>query len=269
MLLLPATPDRKALRIELALITVLIAAVFISIPLSLGRIGLSWDSLNHHIYLGWIAESGRFDLDYMAAGGQAAQYPYLYWPVYKLAISGASGIQAGVVLALLHVLAVPPVWLVARSLLPGCGWGAAASRACAVLLGFMSAVPLKTLESTGNDFLAAIPVLWAIALSLQCVTGEGGAKRATCAGILAGAATSAKFTNGPLVALLPILFLFPGIPVAQRIRMAALLIGGEVFSFAATYAVWGWHMWVVFGNPVFPFGESVFEPLRHSLGWKP
>jgi hypothetical protein len=42
-------------------------------------------------------------------------------------------------------------------------------RVAAVLLAFMSAVPLKMLESTGNDLLAAAPFLWAVALAFQAI----------------------------------------------------------------------------------------------------
>ena len=67
---------------------ILLAAwlVFISVPISLGGIGLSWDGLNHQMYLGWVADRPRFDKDYMAASMQSYQFPYLYWPLYKLAI---------------------------------------------------------------------------------------------------------------------------------------------------------------------------------------
>ena len=88
------------LRWEWFFIFLLATVVFVSIPLSLGEIGISWDALNHHIYLGWTAEHPRFDKDFVAAGYQAYQFPYLYWPVYKLAAGGWSGAAAGVVLAL-------------------------------------------------------------------------------------------------------------------------------------------------------------------------
>ena len=159
-------------RWEFSLILFAMWLVFISVPLYLGRIGLSWDGLNHQIYLGWVANSPRFDRDYMAASLQSYQFPYLYWPVYKLAISGASGMTAGVVLSTLHLIAVPPVWMVSKALIPGKDLLCIALRSAAVALAFMSAVPLKTLEATGNDLLAAAPMLWAIAIAFKAIAFE-------------------------------------------------------------------------------------------------
>ena len=65
-------------------------AAFFWIALSQGGIGLSWDALNHHIYLGWMVAHPRLDMDFLAAGYQSFQYPLLYWPAYTLAVSGAS-----------------------------------------------------------------------------------------------------------------------------------------------------------------------------------
>ena len=162
---------------EFSIILFAMWLVFISIPLFLGQIGLSWDAMNHQIYLGWVADSSRFDKDYMAASLQSYQFPYLYWPVYKLAISGFSGMAAGLVLSTLHLIAVPPVWMVAKAVIPGTDVQSAVFRGAAVILAFMSAVPLQTLAVTGNDLLAAAPLLWAVAIVFRmnrlCQRGHG------------------------------------------------------------------------------------------------
>src|SRR5206468_634433 len=41
---------------ELGGITLLAWLALASIPFALGGIGLGWDALNHHIYLGWVAQ---------------------------------------------------------------------------------------------------------------------------------------------------------------------------------------------------------------------
>src|SRR5205085_1893927 len=111
----PDTPGALSLRREFWIVWFLGALAMALIPVYLGGIGLSWDALNHHIYLGWVAEHPRLTQDFAAASYQAYQFPYLYWPAYRLAASGASGVTAGVVLALLQSLAIPPAWLVARA----------------------------------------------------------------------------------------------------------------------------------------------------------
>ncbi|MGE4240227.1 hypothetical protein [Ramlibacter sp.] len=256
------------LRFELLAVMAVATAVFLSVPLTMGRLGLGWDTLNHHIYLGWMAENGRQFHDYFAAGGQSAQFPWLYWPVYKLAVSGASGVVAGSVLALLHLVTVPPVWMVARTLIPGENLQAAIFRACAVALAFMSAVPLKTLEATGNDLLAAAPFLWSFALALASFGQARPGRRAFWAGVLGGVAVAFKLSNGPLVVLVPLVFLFAPHAWSVRARTIAAFCAGSVAGFLVTYGPWGYDMWRLFGNPVFPFADGAFALLRDAVGWR-
>ncbi|HSV45490.1 MAG TPA: hypothetical protein VLJ58_06835, partial [Ramlibacter sp.] len=139
------------IRWELVLTAVVGALAFMSVPLSLGHIGLSWDALNHHIYLGWIAEHPRFDRDHQAALYQGYLFPYVYWPAYKLASMGASGLVAGIVLALLQATIVPAVWKIANACIPGTTWFDLGMRAIAVAMAFMSCVVLSMLDTTSND----------------------------------------------------------------------------------------------------------------------
>src|SRR5438093_7895821 len=89
------TPVRRD--VGLALLTALL--LFVSVPLAYGSLGLSWDALNHHFYLGWTALHPRFDLDVDPAHSQVYQYPYLYLPLYLLAAPGATGVPACMALA--------------------------------------------------------------------------------------------------------------------------------------------------------------------------
>ncbi len=258
---------------ELVAVTLLMWLIFISIPLYLGRVGLGWDGLNHQIYLGWVADAARFDKDYMAASLQAYQFPYLYWPVYKLAMLGVNGLTAGIVLATLHVLAVPPVWMIAKSMIPGGELFDTGLRVAGVILGFMSAVPLKTLEATGNDFLAAVPTLWAIALAFKVVVHVPKADQIYPArlilwsGLLAGIAVACKLSNGPLVVLLPVfLLLFAG-TWQERVKLALISMFSTLAGFIVVYGYWGYQLWAMFGNPLFPFYDGYLEPVRVYLGW--
>jgi hypothetical protein len=250
-------------------IYVLGALCFIAIPLFLGHLGISWDALNHHFYLGWSAEHSRLSFDYLPAGYQTYQYPYLYWPVYKLAFAGASGATAGVVLAILNTSALPPVWMISRSCIPGRDAFSAGMRVTAVLLAFLSGVVLSLFDATSNDLLAGIPLIWAYALALHPI-GEvraGGMRYATLSGAAAGIAVAFKLSNGPLAIVLPLLWLWPAGSPMRRIGRSIAAGLALLASYTLFYGYWGWELWTHFGNPIYPMYDDWFAPLRELSGW--
>lgn len=260
---------RWIVRTEPWIVMVLGVLAFVAIPIWLGRVGISWDAVNHHFYLGWTAEHPRFDKDYLAASYQAYQYPYLYWPVYKLAMLGTSGTVAGVVLALLHATAIPAAWLIARSCIPGEDLFAAGMRALAVLLAFLTAAVLSLFDATSNDLMAGIPLLWAYALALGPVAQPSvpALRFAVGSGVLAGMAVAFKLSNGPLALMLPILWLWA--PGTLGARLGRCLLAGlaVLASCALFYGYWGWQLWTHFGNPIYPLYDGSFAALRELVGW--
>lgn len=259
--------------IEALVICALAWMALAAIPFGFGGIGITWDGLNHHIYLGWTAERARFDRDVLAASFQVFQFPYANWPLYKLAVSGWSGVAAGVALATIQWLAVPAVWLIARACIPGLGWYESAFRALAVLLAFSSGLVLSLFDSTANDLIAAVPLIWAIALSLGPINAEGPATRAETAaivfaGLLAGASVALKLSNGPLAVLLPLLWWFAQ-PPGRRVRFVVIGCIATGAGFTLAYAHWAWLVWQYAGDPVYPFCHACFAPLRDLLHWQP
>lgn len=255
---------------ELAFIVALIWLTLASIPLLLGGIGLSWDGLNHHIYLGWVADQPRFDRDFLAASYQSYTYPYLYWPAYKLFAAGASGTVAGLVLVSLHVLVLPALWLIARVCVPGTGWYAVGMRSAAVLLGISGQLFLSLLDNTANDGLAAIPFVWAVALALSGTSADlrpnwlTTSRCVALSGLLGGLSVAFKFSNGPIALVLPLLWLPCGTGWRQRTMNVALGCICTLVGFGLAYGYWGMLLWRHFGNPVYPFELGWLAPMR---GW--
>jgi hypothetical protein len=263
----------RLLRWELPFVGVFAWLAFISIPLSLGEIGISWDALNHQIYLGWTAGHSRFDLDFLAASYQSYQFPYLYWPFYKLSASGLSGEWSGAVLATLSWLAVPPVWMIAWTCMPGSQWFDACMRLLAVVLAFMSVLVLSLFDSTSNDLLAAIPFVWAFAWALAALGSDQPRKLSArnavlLSGFLAGVSVACKLSNGPLAILLPGVWMLSAPTFKTKVLNSVL--GGitTVAGFVLAYGYWGWQLWIHFGNPIYPFYDQWFAPLRDVLGWQ-
>jgi hypothetical protein len=263
-----------SLRTELLSVTLVGWLAFVAIPLSLGQMGLSWDALNHHIYLGWTAESPRFARDYLAASFQSYQFPYLYWPVYKLAAAGVSGQVAGVVLATLNAAAIPAVWMIANSCIPGRLWSDAVLRVLAVALAFSSVLLLSMFDSTSNDLLSTVPLAWSVAMGLLAMepapdTGISPIRAVLVSGALAGISVACKLSNGPIAVLVPLLWMGARARMSERIRLAVAGGVAAALAFAVAYGYWGWQLWVAVGNPVYPFGDGYFEPLRRWANWLP
>lgn len=260
------------LRWEGALVCLLAWAGLLAIPLSLGELGLGWDALNHHIYLGWNAGAHRLGQDLLGAGYQSFQYPYLYWPVYAMAAAGWSGQAAGTVLATLHLVAVWPVWMLARACMPGAALFDVVMRGMAVALALLSGVVLSAFGSSMNDVLAAAPLVWALALAIEPVArasvlpAAAVRRYALVSGLCAGVAVAFKLSNGFLVVLLPGLWWLAGRHWRWRFEAVVLGSAGALAGFALAYGPWAWALWRHFGNPVFPFYDWWFAPLRAGLG---
>lgn len=244
----------------------------LAIPVSLGGLGLGWDALNHHIYLGWTAEQHRFDLDFLGAGFQSFQSPYLYWPVYKMAASGWTGLSAGAVLASLHIVVVWPVWMLARACVPGSSFFHLAMRVLAVALALASSVVLSAFGSSMNDVLAAAPLVWAVALVVGPiargeVAGTTARRNVALSGVCAGLAVGLKLSNGPLAACMPALWWLYARDLRSRVQTTSLGVLGASAGFFLGYGHWGWLLWKEFGNPVYPFHGQWFALLRLWLGY--
>lgn len=248
---------KPALIAELALLALVAAVLGALIPLSSGYFAWSWDALNHHIYLGMTAENPRWDLDVIPASSQTYQYPYLYWPAYRLSLLSGSGAWLGALWSAFQaVMLLLPVWWISLRLLPpeAGAWQPAVHRAAACALAFMNAVVLIGLETTASDVLAAVPLLWAVALGLAPRATQS---QAWLVSALWGLSVACKLSNG---LFLPLLFFWWWQREAPYLRWqrGAALAGGACLGFGLPYAPWGLALWRLTGNPFHPFLGQFF-----------
>ncbi|MBK1614427.1 hypothetical protein CKO44_13205 [Rubrivivax gelatinosus] len=246
----------RALALEAFVLTLLAALAAASIPLATGYFSWSWDALNHHVYLGLVAQSPRWDLDVVAASYQGYQYPYLYWPIYRLALWTGSGAAAGALWSAFQAaMVVPPVWLIGRRLMPdAAGWQGVALRSLSCALAVASTVILIGVETSANDLLAAVPLLWAIALMLR---PGAGSRSAAVAAALWGVAAAFKLSNAIYLPVLLLWWWTPHKPWFPPRRGLAIALGAAL-GFGLAYAPWGWQLWRLTGNPFYPFFGSWF-----------
>jgi hypothetical protein len=250
------------MRVEAILLSAIFSGLLMLLPILGGGMGLSWDAINHQIYLGWIADRARFDLDVWAAATQSFQYPYLYWPAYKLYSSGASAMEAGIVLAALQCICVPAVWMLARTCVPEHSWFGTSMRAIAMAMAFASSVVLSMFNSTANDLLSAIPLIWGIAIASMIFVNDE-EKRVTMrhyllAGALCGISVAFKLSNGPIAVSAPLLLMLK--INGKRVNVAGVfaVYAALLLSFGIVYGPWGWALATRFGNPIFPLFNSIF-----------
>jgi hypothetical protein len=248
----------RALWFELLALTCLVAVLAAAVILSAGEWAWSWDALNHHIYLGMIAESPRWQLDVLAASAQGYQYPYLYWPVYRISLLPLSGAQSGAIWSAFQaMLLLPPVWLASRYLLPpqGSATQAIFERIAACMLAASSLVVLAAITTTANDPIASVPLLWAFAIMVtpQPVSG----RRAAWAAALWGVSAAFKWSNCLALPLL-LLWWWNGERPGLGLRRAALMALAATAGFVVAYAPWGWQLWRHTGNPFHPHFSGLF-----------
>lgn len=247
----------RALWLEMLAVCAGAAAFAAAVPLYAGTWAWSWDALNHHVYLGYIAENPRWHLDVVAASVQSFQYPYLYWPVYRLSLLPIPGSQTGAIWgAILAILLTAPLWVASKRLLSaGAGvWQARFDRVMACALALSGIVVMAALNTTANDPLATVPLLWAIAIM---AVPSPSSRRAGLASALWGAATAFKLSNGLALPLLLLWWWAPGLP-GWWWRRAVAIAAGASLGYAVAYAPWGWQLWREFGNPFYPLFGWLF-----------
>jgi hypothetical protein len=86
-------------------------------------------------------------------------------------------------------------------------------------------------------------------------------------GLLAGIGVAFKLSNGPIAILLPLLWCFAAKDLRARIVEAGWGCIALLCGFVLAYGYWGALLWQHFGNPMYPFYDSLFAPVRSALGW--
>ncbi len=169
------------------------------------------------------------------------------------------------ILALLHFVLIPPVWGIAKVLIPGEGWEYSVLRIAGVTLSFSSILILKAFEVPGNDLLSCAPLLYAVDLALKHVgastlmstapTQTSSGSGVIVAGLLAGLSVAFKLSNGFAAVFLPLILLWgpQGSTLIARVKSMAGCAVAITMGFVLSYGYWGYLLYREFGSPLFPF----------------
>ncbi|HEX3914566.1 MAG TPA: hypothetical protein VHW71_13745 [Steroidobacteraceae bacterium] len=220
---------------------------------------MAWDLLHYHFYSGFSALNNRFDQDYFAAGPNSYFNPYAYVPFYLLAKSDLSGLAVGSILAVFHSTVL---WLTYEL---ACRVSPSQDRTkrfffgvCVTVLTFMNPIYLQQIGSSFADITTAGLVLGGWLLLVQAVLRPR-MKLVILAAILLGFSATLKPTNGLYALSAFFLVAFVPLPIIGRIRTLFYFGATLGASFVLASAPWSYRLARMFGNPMFPLLNNVFQ----------
>lgn len=244
-----------------------LAAFAIALPIFFGLLSVyhgqddNWDLRNYHRYNPYALVHGKIGVDLAPAQWQSYFNPALdmvYYVLGKLMPAPLVGFAMGA----LHGLNLLMVLALARHLLaavaqPGWRLPLLLTLAACCSPGFLS-----ELGNTMGDNMAALPVLAALLLLVaqwQRLLRPGALPVLVGAGLLVGAATGLKLTNAMYALSMCLALLTLAAPWPARLRTAVVFGLAVLAGLAATGGFWFYKMWAVFGNPLFPQFNGVFQ----------
>jgi hypothetical protein len=248
----------------LAFVACLAAAGLASVQTGLD---VNWDLKNYHFYNAYSFLTGRLGWDIAPAQIQTYHSPLLDLPFYFLVqeipsprviafvMASTTGVAAFFLLRLLFVL-FPKGRVEDRAL-----W-----IALAFAIGVTGSMGRSVIGGTMNEWPPAM--LLVMALSVLAAATSHHARPSVpalaVAGLLAGLAVGFKLTYGVFAVGL---FVAVGAFGALRERALRMLaMGAFLFAgFLLSYGVWGFVLYREFGNPFFPYFNTIFQ----SPWWEP
>jgi hypothetical protein len=230
---------------------------------------LRWDTLDYHLYAGFIAVHDRFAHDYFGAGPGSYFNPYAYVPFYLLVTAGVPALAIASLLAVVHSTVL---WLTYELAL--CACPSHDRRTCiaaglwSVALAFLNPVLIEQIGSSYADITTAALVLCGWLLLAHAVRNPRPWLTA-CAGLLLGTATALKLTNSVhAVAACALIMVMPR--PRDALHCSLYYAGALALAFVAVAGPWAFQLEQHFCNPFFPLLNNVFRspeftsaPLRH------
>ncbi|OXC76088.1 hypothetical protein [Caballeronia sordidicola] len=230
----------------------------------------NWDLYNYHLYNPFAWLHGKLDIDLAPAGMQSYFNPLLDVFLYLLNTHLPSRV-VGFLMGALHGMTYVLLAGIARHVLPSLSDNDRYRVPILVALaGCLTANFLSGLGNSMGDDTTMLFVLGGLlfVLSKWAILGlrsRSAVLVASGSGLLVGLGTGLKLTNAIYaVALCVALLSYPG-GLIVRLRLGFLFGIGVLSGTAATGGYWMFHMWQLYGNPLYPqFGAIFYNPLTQA-----
>ncbi len=219
----------------------------------------NWDLQNYHLYDPFAFLSARSSLDLNAVGNQFTFFPLIDVPYYLLAVRwlphfprlvcflaglpyGALGfVLLRLALTLDFVPRLPMAWI-------------------ATGIGMTGTTVFQEIGTTFGDIPVTCLViggLWQVLRGLA----EPQTWRSGCcwAGATCGLAFALKLTAVIYIPALLVAILVCGPDLRQKLAGAAVFLVASGVCFLGLYGPWGWHLWMQYDDPLYPFLNNVFH----------
>lgn len=244
----------------------LVSLFFIAVAVIALRQDANWDLRNYHLYtpLAWL--EGRLTQDIAPAQLQTWHNPTVDIPFALMVRAGVGGLPITLWLAIPSLLALYFALRLLDTLMP-----AQRSRTRTWIAGFVIMTGAAMYPGTAaifNDHIVGMFVLGALLWWAQSQGRRGPFATWLPVGLLAGAAAGFKLTGVTYCLGFIAAALVAG-PLRQLpARIAALALGGGV-AVAGCWGPWGWYVWKLHANPLFPyFNQWFLSPDTIADSWR-
>jgi hypothetical protein len=249
--------------------------LWILAPLGFGLLALglgqdaNWDLRNYHFYNAFALLHGRLGFDIAPAQTPTYYNPLLHVPFYYL-VKALPPRGVGFVLGALQGLNLPLLYLLARQLItvPEPRY-AVPLAVLTALLGTLGAANISEIGTTFGDNVVSLLVLsalWLIIVRRHQLAAHWRAAAITAlsAGVLVGLAVGLKQPTAVFAVGLGAGLLGLVLPWPRRIMLLLAFGVGGFAGLASTGGYWLYQMWSHYGNPLFPYFNTVFHSAMAS-----
>ncbi|MBB3770784.1 hypothetical protein FHS55_001379 [Angulomicrobium tetraedrale] len=219
---------------------------------------VSFDKLNYHYYDAFAFLKGRIELYGVPASLRRSYYnPIVYVTFYfLLTITGplVTNMDLTIIQSLNYIIVGLTTFFLVRRESAWYRWGCIV---IATIIALASPIALSEIGTSFADIVSSIPVIAAVAIVLSSANVTR--PMLLLSGLLIGAATGLKRTNATFAIAFGAVCLLCAPGIGARIRAACTAGIGLVVGLIAVGGAWGFTLWTRFGNPIFPFYNSIFR----------